>query len=102
MNKLIAIVVTTVLIIGCQSQEEKDNSIVINKCISELKSELKDPDSMKLTSEPSVYISHVPAYNNKKMVSLHYNVKNSYGGYVGNETFYCSFNDDGTIYKTNH
>ena len=74
MKSLIAAVVAAVMITGCQSQEELDKIALKNKqktmfesCISKLRVTLKDPDSMKITVSPSVFVN-----NGKEMVGFLY------------------------------
>jgi hypothetical protein len=93
MNKLISIV-AAVLIAGCQSQEEKKQSVIVEKCETQLKSTLKDPDSVKFVSKDFYILSALP------VVTIIYNAKNSYGGYVGNDMFVCNFDLDGNITKS--
>ena len=51
MKALIGLVISIVLLVGCQSQEEKEkiasnkrNAVLIESCINRLKIYLKDPD----------------------------------------------------------
>jgi len=99
MNKLLGLVVASVLMMGCQSQEEKEKiadnerkSDLIKSCISRLKVVLKDPDSMKVTVTPQILV-----IDGKEQAFFMYNAKNSYGGYAGNDTFYCKFDSSGSI-----
>jgi len=99
MKALIGLVISIVLLVGCQSQEEKEkiasnkrNAVLIESCINRLKIYLKDPDSMKITVTPSVL-----TVNGKEQAFFMYNAKNSYGGYTGDDTFYCEFDSNGKI-----
>jgi|JFJP01.1.fsa_nt_gi uncharacterized protein YcfL len=103
MNKLISVVIASVLIVGCQSQEELDkialknkNDVMVKSCISKLRVNLKDPDSMKIVTTPLVFMK-----GEQEMVGFTYNAKNSYGGYTGMESFFCEFDKTGTIISAN-
>jgi hypothetical protein len=99
MKKLIGLALIPALMIGCQSKDESNQSIVtdrkssrIETCINQLKFKLKDPDSMKITVDPDVFV-----IDGKETVFFLYNAKNSYGGYVGDKNFYCKFDSSGKI-----
>lgn len=92
--------IAVVLIAGCQSQEELDKialkkkqSVLIEQCISKLQINLKDPDSMKITVSPNVFTNK----EGIETVGFLYNAKNSYGGYAGDEFFFCEFDSNGKI-----
>ena len=94
MNKLLGLVLIPALIIGCKSPEEKADSIEIEKCIIKLKSVLKDTDSLKIISKPTIIqVKDWPLTTEYRAVAIKYNAKNGFGGYIGEDMWYCQIKD---------
>jgi type 1 fimbria pilin len=107
MNKLVtisAILGISFPIVACgETEEGKFESL----SISQIKSELKDPDSAKITE---ISVTKCPADSKRaeKLQDNKYqllfraqvNAKNSYGGYAGKQGFHCEItkNDSARCY----
>jgi hypothetical protein len=90
MKKLIGLVLIPSLIVGCQSPQDKADSIEIDKCIITLKSVLKDPDSLKILSKPTlINVKDKLLKTEHRAVAIKYNAKNGFGGYIGEDMWYC-------------
>jgi len=93
MKKLIGLVIISVLLVGCQSPEEKADSVEIDKCIVKLKGVLKDPNSLKITSKPLIInVNDKLLKKEHRAVAIKYNAKNGFGGYIGEDMWYCPLN----------
>jgi len=90
MKMLIGLVITSMLLVGCQSEQEKVDSIEIEKCIIKLKSILKDPDSLRIVSKPLIInVKDKLLKTEYRAVAIKYNAKNGFGGYIGEDMWYC-------------
>ncbi len=64
-----------------------------NKCKNHLKTHMKDPSSMTISSA----IGYESGSDSGCAFKIVYNGKNSYGAYAGNKTSYVYLSDDGYI-----
>lgn len=87
---IVGVLLTSLL--GCSSEEEKQQQLSETQAITALKSQLIDPDSIKIES-----ITHhqwcgfgTESGQDLPIVKIVYNAKNRMGGYAGASTAYWS------------
>jgi hypothetical protein len=94
MNKLIMIALATTLSMSANGGELiKDEAVAkpfVDACLSEIKSRLKDSDSMKVGEDISALRNDDGTTN----AYIRVNAKNGFGGYTGYKLYVCKFDSN--------